>query len=71
MYYERSNTQYVSMLMERNTVYIIVIISIFVATVEPYFYYFYDSDFYVCISSALELIIFHIHLPFHHAVAWY
>jgi hypothetical protein len=44
MYYERSNTQHVVTSMEKNTVFIIVIISVFAATAKPYFYYFYDSD---------------------------
>jgi hypothetical protein len=70
MYYERSNTQHVVTSMEKNTVFIIVIISIFSATAKPYLYYFYDSDVYVCINLALELIIFQIHLPFNHAVPW-
>lgn len=69
MYYETSNTQHVVMLMERITVFIIVSISIFAATLRPYLYYFYEPNVYVYISSALDLIIFQIHLPFHHAVA--
>jgi hypothetical protein len=51
------------MLIEMN-IFIIVIVSIIAATFRPYSYYFCDSYFYVCISSALELINFQIHLRF-------
>jgi hypothetical protein len=50
---EGSNNQYVVMLMERNTVFIIVIINIFAGTVRLYFYYFYESDVYVCLLVRL------------------
>jgi len=56
------------MLMERILFLLLSLLAFFAATVRPYFYYLYDPDVYVFISSALYLVIFQIHLPFHHAV---